>query len=44
MKKILLIVTLLTAMLMAGHYITITQPDGSEVDCYIYDNGDVDCS
>ncbi len=31
-------------MAMAGHYIYITQPDGTVLECYVYKNGtDMEC-
>ena len=41
--KTLIVITALTIAALAGHYITITQPDGTEATCYVWDNGDIDC-
>ena len=44
MIKLLIAVVVATALAYAsGHWIYITQPDGSVTQCYLYDNGNMMC-
>jgi len=44
MTKILIALAILTTLATAGRYILITMPDGTQQECYLWPNGEIDCT